>query len=301
MSKRFFHTVLSIAAVLAFFSCRKETSIERPESANGTFMADVNGSQWIAVDSLKTAFIAAGQINLAGVSADHRQLIISLNDTIPGTYALNQSSTSAAYYGFADSSGIYVYSTNQGSDSTQAGGTVTVTEIDPVNHTISGTFSFSVYRDVDGKQQKFTDGVFRKLPYTGSDPAASGSDTLNATIDGVKWSAPVVSGIALSNQLIVTGSNLTGTQSLTLDMPANIVPGQYSLDYTALTCYAIYIPGPNIGLASSEGTLEIIENDATNKRIRGKFVFKAVDPTDPLGVNTTPRQVTAGYFAVTYQ
>lgn len=300
MSQRLFY-IMSVLGILVLFSCRKETSIESPGSTNGTFMADVNGSQWIAVDTLKSAYILDGQINLAGISADHRQLIITLNDTIPGAYTLNRSSTSAAYYGFVDSSGIYVYSSNQGSDSVQAGGTVTVTQIDAVNHTISGTFSFKVYRDVDGKQLQFTDGVFRKLPYTTTAPPANGNDTLKATVDGVNWSAQVVSALALSNQLVISGSNLAGTQSLGLSMPANIAVGQYTLDYTGFTYYGVYIPGPNIGLASSEGTLEILQNDIPNKRIRGNFTFKAVDPTDPLGVNTPPRQITGGFFAVTYQ
>ncbi len=303
MNQRFIH-IVSVLAMLVLFSCRKETSIERPGSTNGTFMADVNGSQWIAADTLKSAYILDGQINLAGISADHRQLIITLNDTIPGSYTLNRSSASAAYFGFVDSSGIYVYSTNQGSDSVQAGGTVMVTQIDPVNHTLSGTFSFKVYRDVDGKQEQFTDGVFLKLPYTTNAPPANGNDTLKATIDGVNWSAQSISAVALSNQLVITGSNLTGTQSLGLSMPADIATGKYPLDYKQLTYYGVYIPGPNIGLASAGDvldTLEILENNATSKRVRGNFAFKAVDPLDPLGLQTTPRQITQGYFAITYQ
>jgi len=304
MNRRFFH-IISLLAMLALFSCRKETSIERPESLNGTFMADVNGSQWIAADTLQSATILGGFINLTGISADHRQLSITLNDTIPGPYVLNQTSTSAAIFGYIDSSGIFVYSTNQGSDTTQAGGTVTVTEIDPIGRTISGTFSFNVYRDVDGKQQKLTNGVFRKLPYVDTLPAASGNDTLYATIEASKWSAQSISAMALSNQLIISGSDLGGNQSLGLNMPANITPGHYTLDFTQFTYFGAYIPGPNIGLASfgdpSKNTLDILENDVTNRRIRGNFAFTAVDPTDPLGMTTPPRNITAGHFAVTYQ
>lgn len=287
--------------IMMLFSCRKETSIEQPGALDGTFMADVSGSQWIAADSLKSASILAGFINLIGISADHRELSITLADTIPGTYVLSQSSTSVAFYGSTDSSNSYIYSTNQGSDSTQAGGTVTVTEIDPVNHTISGTFTFNVYRDIDGKQQRFTDGVFRKLPYTSTLPPASSTDTLKATIEGGNWSAQSIDAAVISNQLIISGANLTGTQSLGLSMPADIIPGQYPMDYTTFTYYGAYTPAPNIGLASASGTLEILENDVPNRRIRGNFSFKAVDPTDPQGLNTPPRQVTAGFFAVTYQ
>jgi len=287
--------------LLALFSCRKETSIERPDSTDGVFMADVNGSQWVAADSLKSASILAGLINLTGVSDDHHQLSITLNDTIPGTYVLDQNTTSVAFFGSTDSSSSYIYSTNQGANSTQAGGTVTVTEIDPVNHTISGTFSFNVYRDIDSKQLQFTNGVFRKLPYTSALPPASDNDTLKAAIDGGNWVAQSIDAAVVSSQLIINGSNLSATQYIGLSMPANIVPGQYTLDYRGYTYYAAYVPSPNVALASSEGTLEILENDVANRRIRGNFTFKAVDPTDPQGLSTPPRQVTNGFFAVTYQ
>jgi len=293
--------IISTLMLLVLFSCRKETSIERPGSTDGTFMADVNGSQWVASDSLKSASILAGLINLTGISDDHRQLSITLNDTIPGIYVLNQNSTSVAFFGYTDSSSSYIYSTNQGADSTQAGGTVTVTEIDPINHTISGTFSFNVYREFDGKQLQFTNGIFRKLPYTSSLPPGDGSDTLKATIDGGNWVAQSVDGAVVSGQLIINGSNLSATQFIGLSMPANVIPGQYTLDYRLFTYYAAYVPSPNVALASSEGTLEILENDVANKRIRGNFTFKAVDPTDPQGLVTPPRQVTNGFFAVTYQ
>jgi len=302
MCKRFFHIIFALV-MLALFSCRKETSMERSGSTDGMFMADVSGSQWIAADSLKSAAVLGGFINLIGISDDHRQLNIILNDTIPGTYVLDQGSTSVAFFGYTDSSNSYMYSTNQSSDSTQAGGTVTVTEIDLVNHTISGTFSFNVYRGIDGNQLRFTDGVFRKLPYTSSLPPASGTDTLKAVIDGGNWSAQSIEAANISNQLVISGSNLSGTQSLGLNMPADIVPGQYMLDFikTSYTYFAVYLPSPNVGLASVDGTLEILENDVTNKRIRGNFTFNAVDPTDPQGLITPPRQVSNGFFAVTYQ
>jgi hypothetical protein len=254
---------------------------------------------------LKNAAILGGFINLTGISADKRELNITLNDTIPGSYTLNQTSISAAIFGYVDSSGIYVYSTNQGSDTTQAGGSVTVTEIDPIGKTISGTFSFKVYRDIDGKQLQLTNGVFRKLPYVDTLPVSSGNDTLYATVDGSKWSAQSINAMALSNQLLISGSDLSGSQSLGLNMPANITPGQYTLNFIQATYFGVYIPGPNIGLASYgdslKNTLNILENDVTNRRIRGNFAFTAFDPTDLLGLTTPPRNITAGHFAVTYQ
>src|SRR5258707_15427031 len=147
MRARFFHIITALA-LLTLFSCRKEVSVEKPGSTAGSFMATIDGSQWIAADTLKGATIVGGLINLTGISTDNKQLSITLNDTIPGTYALSQHSTSIAAFAYNDSSDLYAYTTNQGTDSAQAGGTVTVINIDVVNQTITGTFSFNVYRDI---------------------------------------------------------------------------------------------------------------------------------------------------------
>lgn len=300
MRQRIFH-IASVLVMMVLFSCRKESSIERPGGANGTFMAEVNGTQWFAVDTLKSASMFGGSIYLTGISSDDRQLSITLSDTIPGVYVLDQHSPSVAFYGSIDSSSSYVYSTNQGKDTTQAGGTVTVTQVDLINHTISGIFSFSVFRESDGRQQRLTDGVFLKLPYSTS-TVDSGDDTLQASIDGGKWSAVTIEAAAVSNQLIIKGSNITGTQNLGLNIPSTITPGLYELNFINYTYWAAYSPAPNVVLASYlPSSLEIIENDAVNRRIKGKFSFNAVDPTDISGQNTPSRQVTNGYFNVAYQ
>src|SRR5882672_4665863 len=99
MRRHFFH-IMSALVMLILFSCRKEVSTERPGNTDGTFMADVSGSQWIAADTLKRASILAGFINLTGISSDNRELSITLNDSIPGVYVLDQHTTSVAFYAY---------------------------------------------------------------------------------------------------------------------------------------------------------------------------------------------------------
>ena len=83
-----------------------------------------------------------------------------------GLYVLNQTSPSLAIYANLDSVGGYAYSTNQGADTSQAGGTVSVINVDLVNRTISGNFSFKVYRNSDGSEKDITAGVFYNIPFT---------------------------------------------------------------------------------------------------------------------------------------
>ena len=158
------YTILVLIAA-TLFSCRKEYSVENGNSLPADFTAQINGVTWDAADSTPLATIAQGTITITGTATDASQMTISLNDTIIGTYTLNQQTTSVATFSNAVSS-IYNYATNEGSDTAQAGGTVNVMSIDPVGKTVSGIFSFKAYRQLDSTQEVFTSGVFYKVPYT---------------------------------------------------------------------------------------------------------------------------------------
>jgi hypothetical protein len=290
--------VVICMGLLGLFSCRKETSIENAVTLSGDFRAQINGVQWIAADATKGATMLTGLLNITGISSDNKQLSITLTDTVPGVYVLNQTSSSYAAYADNDSSDIYAFSTNQGSDTTQAGGMVNITSIDPVNHTVTGTFSFKVFRDIDGHQKVINSGVFYKLPYVTSLPPASNTDTIQASIDGSKWSAQSIDAESLSGQLILSGSLSDGTQTIGLLMPADITPGKYTLAFIGGTYIGVYNPSPSVALASSTGTLTILSNNTLTNRISGNFVFTAVDP---LGLSNVSHTVSAGYFNVTYQ
>jgi hypothetical protein len=163
MKKATIYTIL-VLAVATLWSCRKETSIENGKGQAVDMVAVINGAAWQAIDSTQIASIVFGYINISGSSADNQTINLTLDDSVIGTYILNQSSKSLATYANLDSS-AFAYSTNQGSDTSQAGGTVNVISIDPANKTISGIFSFKVFRDMDGSQKNITSGVFYNIPY----------------------------------------------------------------------------------------------------------------------------------------
>jgi hypothetical protein len=289
--------MITAAVLLSSVSCRKETSIEHKDGLAGTFTATIDGVGWIAADSTKGATILEGVMNITGISLDNKQISITLNDTLTGVYTLSQVSASLAAYADNDSADNYAYATNQGIDSSQAGGLVTITEIDKVNRTITGTFAFKVYRDIDHHQKTITEGVFYKLPYASTLPPADNSvDTMRAVIDGVSWKAQSIIATNFSPQLVINGSALNGSQSISLIMPLDVRPGSYAIDPTGLVYIAVYIPSVNISRVGSGGTLEILENDAGTQRVRGNFNFVAPEPLDP----TTQNHITSGYFSVKY-
>jgi hypothetical protein len=153
-------------AAVTMFACHKYTSIENGNGLPADMVATIDDSvSWQAADSTQTAIISQGLITISGISADGQEISITLDDTVVGQYTLNQTSTSLAIYANLDSVGSYAYSTNQGSDTAQAGGTVTVTAVNLVDRTISGVFNFKVFRNSDGTRKDITAGVFYNIPY----------------------------------------------------------------------------------------------------------------------------------------
>jgi hypothetical protein len=164
MKKAILYTTL-IGISIILFSCHKETSIENEKGLPPDMVALINDSSWEAMDSMATATFSQGFATISGIGTNGQEVSITLNDTVIGLYALNQTSSSLAIYANLDSVGTFAYSTNQGTDTSQAGGTVYVTALDVVNKTISGIFSFKVYRSSDGSEKNITNGVFYNIPY----------------------------------------------------------------------------------------------------------------------------------------
>jgi Family of unknown function (DUF6252) len=296
MKKAIIYSTLVLAAA-TLFSCRKETSIENGKGLAANFVAQIDGTAWAASDSAQSASMLQGMINLTGISSDDQQLSITLDDTVIGVYILDQQSSSVAVYADLASSAPYAYSTNQGSDTSQAGGTVTVTSIDRVNKTISGVFSFKVYRDIDQKQKTLTSGVFYNLPFAVSLPPSSQKDTLTANIDNASWTGQSISSTVISGQLAISGSALDGSEAITLLMPSNSTAGSYPLIFSGSAYYmGIYNPTPSQSLVSTSGNLTILEINTATSRIRGNFQFLG---TDVLGSGATS-QISNGYFSVYY-
>jgi Family of unknown function (DUF6252) len=290
------YTVLILTAA-TLFSCRKEYSIENGSGLQADFTAQVNGVTWDAADSSQYATILQGTITVVGTSSDGRQLTISLNDTIVGAYTLNQQTTSVATFSNVDSPSLYAYATNEGSDTSQAGGTVNVISIDPVGKTISGIFSFKAYRPLDGTTKVFTSGVFYKIPYTDTVPVISKLDTLTASVNSVTWPGVGITVQSLGGELVISGAQSDGSNAITLLLPVSSQPGSYSLSNITLdNCQGIFNPTPTPSLASTSGNLNVVENDAVRSRIRGNFTFMA---SDPLGTGDT-YTISNGYFSAYY-
>jgi len=292
--------LFSIIILAGFASCKKETSIESGNAASGNFTATIDGARWAASSTREAASILGGVITITGVSADNKEISLSIADSVAGTYTLSQTSASLGAYANIDSSDLYAFSTNQGSNASQAGGTVTVTQIDSIGKTISGTFSFKAWRDIDGRQKNITNGVFTKIPYVRSLPSTSARDTLLASIDGKSFTAVNVQATATVGQMTIIGATADGTQSIGLLLPANVAPGTYALgtaNPSYLGAYSLISNSSSTGFVSTTGSITITSNNTSTSRIKGTFQFTAVDLT---GTTTATHSITSGTFSVYY-
>jgi hypothetical protein len=309
MTKKLFYSLILSFGLISFQSCQKEVDpsiIEdqnQPQQVTGNLKAKVDGTQWVA-NTVSGASRMLGLISIGGKSSDKKTLAITLVDSGVHTYRLDDASFNAAAWVDSTMPNPINFTTNQGVNPSDAGGTVTITSIDQVNKKISGTFSFKMYRQLDGLQRTFTEGSFTDLTYITSLPPTSSTDTFRVKIAGTLWVPPVVVGAVapaippMPPQLGITGTSTDATKSVGVIVPANITPGTYTFDFFGATYIGAYNPStdPTQSQASMSGTLTILSHNTSTKRIRGNFNFHAEALLNPL-LNT---ELTEGFFAVSY-
>ena len=296
--------------ILILISCGKEKSIDtlgstgNPTTATGVLKMSINGKPWIA-DNVAAASMLQGIIAIYGRSNDQKTFIITLTGTTTGEYQLDRNSIHAAAWTDSMETSPEAYTTNQGNTPTDAGGKVFVTKIDDVKKTISGTFQFNMYRDLDTGRKTVVDGVFDNLsfgtpsgnPGSGTGGTGSGNtagNSLSVTVDSAVYTAKQVSGIIYTDKLIINAAENPGTRVVGFQLPLAITAGTYDLssfgDYLAL-----YGASLTESYSSESGKLTIVEHDKAGKKIRGTFAFKGVNL-----LTQASKQLTGGSFTVKY-
>jgi len=298
MKKAIIYTLL-VLGCWSVSSCKKETSVEN--GSTGNFTAVINGTPWSAAAGQEQATITQGLINITGISVTNQEISISITDTVAGVYTLNYISPSLAAYANLDSTNLGAFTTSQSSDTTKAGGTVAITDIDKVHQTVTGTFSFNVYRSADGQQRTITSGIFEQIPYTTSLPSGSATDTVTAVIDGGDWAGQSVQASVSDGTLTLVGALSNGSQSIALIFPASTAAGTYSLTANNVTpsyiaVYDLVSNGINSADPGVSGSITVLANNTSTQQINGTFQFTTNDPN----VANSNHSITNGYFSVYY-
>lgn len=292
---RFLRYCLPVLMVLGLASCLKEKSVDSTEDGGtGILRMKIDGKQWTANKAV-SAVVANGSVVITGVSQDDITLVIQIESTVAGTYQLDQASTHVATVLDINEPSPVAYTTNQGANSSIAGGTVNITSIDDATKRISGNFSMKVYRSTDDKTLLITEGFFENLTYSTTPPNPGGSNTLTMKVDGNDFAAASVTGNEVFGMIMITASDAGPTKSVTLTFPATITPNTYVIDNTFYS--AFYQNTTMVYEAGAGGSLTITENNTTTRTVKGTFSFTGEDQSPTPGPNVA---ITSGSFSVTY-
>ncbi len=164
----------------------------------GAFSVNIDGTPFIADEA--DAFLNSEGFSIGGYKDNGETvwIILDQNNITTGTY------TNAVMAYSTEDSGNPSYN-----DANNTTGTFIITEIDTVNHTVSGSFSFTGdYSDTAAglPAKVFTNGTFTDVSYLDEDPGDVGE--FRATVDGT---ATTYEGDNLIFNTVTEGDNATTT------------------------------------------------------------------------------------------
>lgn len=291
---------LIIGLVAFFYSCQPELTNPNTTNPNvtGDFRAKINGVQWVA-NKAASAARTLGIINITGQGTDGKIITMTLQDSGVRTYYLTPNALNAGAY--SDSAaGPIAFASNGSPDTSKAGGVVNITVIDTVRKTISGTFRFKVFRATDSSTRSITEGVFNNISYAPVVITPSATDTFRVKVDGVNF--PYVSLISTRvttffNMITINANTANDARTVALNLPGTATPGIYQyVGWSSVELVGQYnVMSPSLAMASTSGSVQILEHNTSTKRIRGNFNFIA-----KVLIGRDSAVITDGYFSVKY-
>ncbi len=149
---------------IVYSSCQKkfEAPIDPVININPELKAKINGVQFNAVLS-GAVRRNDGVISMAGKSNDGNFIAFTLVDSGIYKYTLDMNS-SVNFCGYEDNNGL-AFSSNEGINPGDSGGSLTITLIDSVKRTMSGTFNIKVFRQISRTQRIISEGIFNDISY----------------------------------------------------------------------------------------------------------------------------------------
>ncbi len=202
-------------------------------------------------------------------------------------------------HSYSDENVTFTYSDGQGgqyvninADGTK-NGAFKVTDIDTINQTISGNFSF-VGRNATGQNVPFFNGTFQKISFSGTMPAPGGPQILDAKIDSLGVvSFKNMARVNMGGTVSIKGADFATSTSLELVFNDVVLEaGTYELDDEAEEDIdIIYYTANGNSYTSTAGTLTI--DSYENNWLTGKFTF-----TGTMEGSEETLQITEGDFYI---
>ena len=186
---------------------------------------------------------------------------------------------------------------SSGSFGSDAYAMISVTEVDTVNKTISGTFSYLLTNPMNSNDYIYNSdlepGKFTKIPYSTEVIGGGGEGTFNFDLNGTPKVANEASGIKFAGQIMLSAN--FGATDASLTMPGDIAPGTYDFGSTGSAVSMTYMMGSTSVYVSNSGSLVITSHNTATKTISGTFQCALTDL-----FSQEVLQATNGNFSITY-
>jgi hypothetical protein len=167
-------------------------------------------------------------------------------------------------------------------------GTVTITEIDKVNQTVSGTFSSKAYT-LEGAVKEITEGSFSKIRYV--DIA---DNAMTAKVDDQEFTAVQTTAEQAEGKIYIEAAANGNASIIVLNFDDDISVGPHDIGSLYSEIFAVYL-NDDVFL-STGGTLTITKHDTNTRRIEGTFNFDALEDNS----SGEQRIITEGVFSLGY-
>lgn len=255
-------------ATLALISC------EDTQTNEVALQAKVNNRLYISKDA-RASQNEDGSVTIQGFTQDE-SLTLHLRSLREGNFAIGEGRPNYAIF---EDMGGNLYTTVPDGE-----GQVTISDLNEVNKTLSGTFKFSAM--LPGIDTIYVSrGVIFDVSYAGSgieDP--TNTDTFSADVNGNPFIPITIAARDTGNRIAITGS--TSSTSISLTLSRNIEVGQYIVPQGGSIVYR-----DNSGTQPTEdGIIKITAHNTTDKTISGTFSFNTTESTS----------ITNGKFSVSY-
>ncbi|QAA81805.1 hypothetical protein EI546_08770 [Aequorivita sp. H23M31] len=260
--------VLFLLILISMVSC------EDHETNEFAIQAKIGDRLYISTEARASMGEDGGYIIQGSSSSE--SLTIRLSQLKEDTFMIGEGSSN--YATFEDFNGNLFSTLPDGT------GSVTISEVDEVNKTLSGIFNFNA--TLPGIDTIYVSkGVLYNVPYDfGQIDIPGEAGTFSAKINGVPFLPLIVTAVEAGGSIKVAGSKLT--ESIVLTLPSGVQLGEFQLSDEG---YSATYQNEEGMQTSTEGRISITEHDLVTGSLKGTFSFL-----------TDQSEITEGQFEVIY-